>query len=183
MRSLADRVRPWLIVIIIVGAIVYIAYNNFVPTDASHVPTRGIMVYGFGIPVDYQTCGFHTGQDWFAPTGTPIYAVEAGTVVYVGPLWLSGPGVGRGDYSIILFHADPTEGGYYTTYSHNSVALVMEGETVEKGQQIAEVGQEGYAPSPHLHLEKVVAPFTGNWEEPFVGCDAYVDPGDEWSPF
>jgi murein DD-endopeptidase MepM/ murein hydrolase activator NlpD len=123
---------------------------------------------------------FHTGQDWFAPVGTPIYAIEDGSVVYVGPMWLSGEGVGRGDYSIILFHEAE---GYYTTYGHNSVALVAAGEQVRRGQQIAEVGAEGYSPSPHLHLEKVVTPFTGNWQQPFVGCEGYVDPGGRWSPF
>jgi murein DD-endopeptidase MepM/ murein hydrolase activator NlpD len=145
-----------------------------------HVPTRGVMLHPFGVPVSYQTCGFHTGSDWFAPVGTPVYAIEDGSVVYVGPLWLSGPGVGRGDYSIILFHE---EGDYYTTYGHNSVALVIPGERVSRGQKIAEVGDEGYSPSPHLHLEKVTARFTGDWQQPFVGCDGYVDPGNMWSPF
>ncbi len=175
------RVRPWLTVIILLSFVGYIAYHNVVPRPGlPHIPTRGIMLYGYGIPVDYQSCGFHTGQDWFAPVGTPVYAVEDGTVVWVGPLWLSGVGVGRGENSIILFHE---AGGYYTIYGHNERALVAVGDDVERGQQIAEIGDEGYAPSPHLHLEKVVTPFTGDWTNPFIGCDSYVNPGDEWSPF
>lgn len=145
-----------------------------------HVPTHGVMFHPFGAPVAYQKCGFHTGEDWAGVIGAPIYAIEAGSVVYVGPLWLAGPGVGRGDYSIILYHE---EGGYYTTYSHNSVALVQPGEQVQRGQQIAEMGSEGYSGGPHLHLEKVVTPFTGNWQEPFVGCDGYVQPSDRYNPF
>jgi murein DD-endopeptidase MepM/ murein hydrolase activator NlpD len=145
-----------------------------------HFPTRGAMLHPFGVPVRYQTCGFHTGQDWFAPVGTPIYAIADGAVVYVGSLWLDGPGVGRGEHSIILYHS---RGNYYTTYSHNSAALVQEGESVRRGQRIAEVGDRGYSPSPHLHLEKVVTPFTGDWQQPFAGCDGYVDPGNRWSPF
>ncbi|MGH2543691.1 MAG: M23 family metallopeptidase, partial [Ardenticatenaceae bacterium] len=145
-----------------------------------HVPTRGVMLHGFGVPVSYQNCGFHTGQDWFAPADTPVYAIEDGVVVYVGPLWLDGPKRGRGPYSIILYH---DSGGYYTTYGHNSVALVAAGEPVQRGQKIAEVGSEGYSPAPHLHLEKVIAPFTGDWQKPFAGCEGYVDPGGRWSPF
>jgi hypothetical protein len=93
---------------------------------------------------------------------------------------LNGPNQGRGAHSIILYHS---EGGFYTTYSHNAVALVTVGEQVARGQQIAEVGDEGFARSPHLHLEKVSAPFTGEWQQPFVGCDGYLDPGSRWSPF
>jgi murein DD-endopeptidase MepM/ murein hydrolase activator NlpD len=144
-----------------------------------HIPTRGIMFKAFGVPVDYQRCAFHTGSDWGAVLGAPIYAIEDGIVVYVGPLWLAGPGVGRGDHTIILDHGD-----YYTTYSHNSVALVAPGEQVQRGQVIAEIGDEGYSGGPHLHLEKVIkaiSPFTGNWQEPFIGCDGYVDPSDQWS--
>ncbi len=157
------------------GAFIYLRSVR----DYSHTPTRGVMGFGFGIPIDYQSCGFHTGQDWFAPTGTPVYAIESGEVLYVGPLWVSGPGVGRGPYSIVLYHE---QGDYYTTYGHNSVALVTEGEVVERGHKIAEIGNEGYSGSPHLHFEKVVVPFTGNWQYPFVGCDGYVNPGLDWSP-
>lgn len=145
-----------------------------------HVPTYGAMLWDFGVPISYQSCGFHTGEDWFAPEGTPIFAPEPGVVVYVGPLWLDGPGRGRGPHSIILLHE---AAGYYTTYSHNRVALVQPGEQVARGQKIAEIGDEGYSGSPHLHFEKVVAPFTGDWQEPFQGCDGYVDPGQRWSPF
>jgi murein DD-endopeptidase MepM/ murein hydrolase activator NlpD len=142
---------------------------------APHVPTWGLMGAGFGQRVSYQNCGFHTGQDWFAPPGTPVFAVADGTVAYVGPLWLDGPGQGRGPYAIVLDH-----GGVYTTYSHNQRALVRAGETVRAGQRIAELGDEGYSGLPHLHLEKVVVPWTGDWQQPFPGCTGYVDPGGDW---
>jgi len=143
-----------------------------------HVPTYGLMLHPFGAPVSYQTCGFHTGQDWFAPVGTPVFAVAPGRVVYVGPLWMAGPNVGRGPYATVIEHE-----GYHTTYSHNSVTVVEAGQTVAEGQKIGEVGDEGYSGWPHLHLEKVTAPWTGDWRRPFDGCAGYVDPGDEWRWF
>lgn len=167
-----------LVLLLLLGGVIIVPRVVAQLQDKPHVPTRGAMLHPFGVPVDYQSCGFHTGQDWFAPTGTPVYAIEDGAVTYVGPLWLSGPGAGRGEYSIILDH-----GTYYTTYGHNSVAYVTAGERVSRGQIIAEVGSEGYSPSPHLHLEKVASPFTGDWQHPFVGCDGYQDPGSDWGPF
>lgn len=178
MYRLAALLRGLIVAMILsgVGYALFVRYT----ADAPHSPTTGAMLIAYGIPVDYQSCGFHTGQDWFAPEGTPIYAVEAGEVVYVGPLWVRGESVGRGEHAIILYHA---EGNYYTTYSHNSAAFVVAGDHVERGQKIAEVGNEGYSGNPHLHLEKVVSPFTGAWEHPFIGCDGYVDPGMRWNPF
>jgi murein DD-endopeptidase MepM/ murein hydrolase activator NlpD len=146
--------------------------------DRPHLPVYGVMGFGFGEPVDYQTCGFHTGQDWFAAPGADIFAIADGTVVYVGPLWLDGPGEGRGPHAIVIDH-----GGFLTTYSHNSEALVTAGERVARGQHIAELGSEGFSNGPHLHLEKVMPPFTGDWRAPFGGCRAYVNPGDLWGWF
>lgn len=178
MYRLAALLRG-LIVAALLGGVGYALFVRY-SADALHTPTAGAMLIPYGIPVDYQSCGFHTGQDWFAPQGTPIYAVEDAQVVYVGPLWVQGASVGRGDHAIVLYHA---EGDYYTTYSHNSAAFVRAGDYVKRGQRIASVGNEGYSGNPHLHLEKVIAPFTGDWEHPFDGCDGYVDPGSQWSPF
>ena len=167
--------RNGVLLAILVGVAFFVATEM---KDRPHAPVRGAMAIGFGRPVDYQDCGFHTGQDWFAPSGTPIYAVEAGTVVHVGPLWIQGEGVGRGDHAIVIEH-----GFYSTTYSHNRAALVSSGDEVTRGQQIAELGAEGYAGGPHLHFEWIVAPYSGDWQQPFYGCDDYVDPGMGWGWF
>lgn len=170
------RLPPLLaaIALLVAGTLAYAAATDGWP----HVPTRGAMAHAFGVPVSYQGCGFHTGQDWFAPEGTPVYAVEAGTVVHVGPMWLDGPGQGRGPHAVVLDHGD-----HYTTYGHNRAARVAVGERVARGQVIAEIGREGYAPLPHLHLERVDkadALWTGDWRLPFAGCGAYRDPGNRW---
>lgn len=141
-----------------------------------HVPVRGWMGFGFGRAIDYQACGFHTGQDWFAPAGSPIFAVSDGRVVYVGPLWISGPGVGRGEQAIVIDH-----GGWTGTYSHNRLATVQAGEMVERGAVIGEVGSEGFSRGPHLHFEHVAAAFSGDWQAPFSGCQDYRDPGSRWA--
>jgi murein DD-endopeptidase MepM/ murein hydrolase activator NlpD len=145
-----------------------------------HTPVHGAMLHPFGTTIGYQDCGFHTGQDWFAASGTRVYAIEDAVVMYVGPLWLQGEGVGRGEHAIVLDH-----GATYTTYSHNRVAFVAPGDVVTRGEVIAEVGAEGYAGGPHLHFEqidKLVAPWSGDWRKPFAGCDGYVDPGLAFAP-
>lgn len=164
-----------LLVVLVLGLAGLWSYRQR-SADWPHAPTRGAMLKGFGVSVSYQSCGFHTGQDWFAPEGTPVFAIEDGVVAHVGSLWYEGENVGRGPYSIILDHGD-----YYTTYGHNAAAHVEPGDEVRRGDRIADLGAEGYARGAHLHFEKVRAPYTGDWLQPFVGCEGYEDPGMRWA--
>jgi murein DD-endopeptidase MepM/ murein hydrolase activator NlpD len=43
--------------------------------------------------------------------------------------------------------------GYSTIYAHADRILVQRGQTVERGEVIAQVGSTGMATSPHLHYE------------------------------
>ncbi|RME26594.1 MAG: hypothetical protein D6798_06385, partial [Deltaproteobacteria bacterium] len=88
---------------------------------------------------------FHTGLDLAAPRGTPIYAAGAGTVVRAG--WSSGYG-----RMLVIDHGD----GIQTRYAHTSRILVQEGDHVERGQQVALVGNTGRTTGPHLHFEVYV---------------------------
>jgi murein DD-endopeptidase MepM/ murein hydrolase activator NlpD len=84
----------------------------------------------------------HRGVDIAAPTGTPIFAVEAGTVKrskYVR-------GYGR---LVEIKHSEM----YTTRYGHNSKNLVRAGDYVRKGQIIALVGSTGRSTGPHVHFE------------------------------
>ncbi len=85
---------------------------------------------------------FHTGLDIGAPTGRPVFAVDAGVVLYSGR-W--------GNYGnvVILDHGDNTT----TLYAHLSKYLVKNNVKVTKGQVLGLVGQTGLATGPHLHFE------------------------------
>jgi murein DD-endopeptidase MepM/ murein hydrolase activator NlpD len=101
-------------------------------------PIKGKIVRGFCSDPSRR----HDGLDLKAPFGTPIKAAAPGKVGFSG--WLRGYG-----NVVILEH----EGGFYTVYAHNSLNLVKEGEWVEEGQIIAQVGDSGNAEGAHLHFE------------------------------
>ncbi len=84
----------------------------------------------------------HTGIDYGAPQGTPIFATAGGTAEFAG--WRNGYGK-----LVILRHPN----GYRTFYGHCSRLLVEKGGYVKQGQTIAEVGQTGQATGPHVHYE------------------------------
>lgn len=85
---------------------------------------------------------YHKGIDWATPTGTAVYASNAGTVVQAG--WSSGYG-----YAVYINHAD----GRQTRYGHLSKVLVSVGQSVSQGQKIALSGNTGRSTGPHLHFE------------------------------
>lgn len=98
----------------------------------------------------------HTGIDIAGEFGDAIIAANDGTVQRVSEEWT--PGAGYGMY-IILDHG----GEISTLYAHCSKILVSEGDSVLKGEKIAEAGATGYAFEPHLHFEVRVA---GAWVDP-----------------
>ncbi len=107
---------------------------------------EGIMRSPFGIrrhPILGYT-KMHTGVDWAAPTGTPIYASGNGTVEKAG--WESGYGK-----FILLRHNN----GYETAYGHMSAYArgIDEGKRVRQGQVIGFVGSTGLSTGSHVHYE------------------------------
>jgi murein DD-endopeptidase MepM/ murein hydrolase activator NlpD len=83
----------------------------------------------------------HHGLDMVAAAGTPLVAVENGTVYSLNSHYLGGIGLYlRGDSTDI----------YY--YAHMSGYNVSEGQRVGRGQVIGWVGNSGNAVIPHLHL-------------------------------
>ncbi|HMF20717.1 MAG TPA: peptidoglycan DD-metalloendopeptidase family protein [Pseudolabrys sp.] len=109
----------------------------------------GIMRSGFGLrrhPVLGYT-KMHTGVDWAAESGTPIYASGNGTIEKVG--WESG----YGKY-IRIRHNN----GYETAYGHMTAFArgMEEGTRVRQGQVIGFVGSTGLSTGSHLHYEILV---------------------------
>lgn len=84
----------------------------------------------------------HDGIDISAPKGTPVIAAADGEVLFSDL---------RGGYGnlVVLKHDD----GLVTVYAHHDRNLVRVGETVRRGQEIAQVGATGRASGPHLHFE------------------------------
>lgn len=88
----------------------------------------------------------HDGIDISVPDDTPVYAAEAGRVVYAGSKL-------RGYGHLIMVHHDPPLDGLVTIYAHNAKLLVSEGQHVTRGQLIARSGHSGHVTGPHLHFE------------------------------
>ncbi|MFF0837476.1 peptidoglycan DD-metalloendopeptidase family protein [Streptomyces sp. NPDC003344] len=96
----------------------------------------------FGVPGKMWASGHHTGLDFPAPVGTPVKAVDGGTVMSVGT---AGP---YGNH-LEINHG----GGLVSLYAHMSKILVKLNQVVAQGQQIGKVGATGNVTGPHLHLE------------------------------
>jgi murein DD-endopeptidase MepM/ murein hydrolase activator NlpD len=89
----------------------------------------------------------HTGVDWAAPIGTPIFAAGNGVVIMAE--WHGGYG-----RRVEIQHAN----GYITTYNHMSgfARGVAEGVRVKQGQTVGFLGSTGLSTGPHLHYEVMV---------------------------
>jgi murein DD-endopeptidase MepM/ murein hydrolase activator NlpD len=89
----------------------------------------------------------HTGVDWGAPFGTPIFASGNGEIETIG---LEG---GYGKY-IKIRHAN----GYETAYGHMSAFArnLEEGSHVRQGQVIGYVGSTGLSTGSHVHYEIII---------------------------
>jgi murein DD-endopeptidase MepM/ murein hydrolase activator NlpD len=83
----------------------------------------------------------HFGLDFRVPTGTPVAAMNEGTVLLARFLYYEGN-------CVVLDHGQ----GLLTLYLHLSELKVKEGELVQRGQEIGLSGGTGRATGPHLHV-------------------------------
>lgn len=99
--------------------------------------------YGLRIHPVYKVKKMHTGIDFAANIGTPIYATADGIVDHTN---VSFSGYGK---MIEIDHGF----GYRTRYAHMHGFAVYKGQHVKRGELIGYVGNTGLSTAPHLHYE------------------------------
>lgn len=125
-------------------------FQNLISQDNSwHSPiensqlTRMSSGYGYRTHPITKAKKMHTGVDYVAPLGTPVYAVKKGKVIEVRE-----SNKGYGNY-IIVDHGDSIQ----TMYAQLSEILVSANEEVSPKDTIGLVGSSGTSTGPHLHFE------------------------------
>jgi murein DD-endopeptidase MepM/ murein hydrolase activator NlpD len=98
-------------------------------------------VFGSQRVFNGKTSSPHLGLDFRVPSGTPVAAMNGGTVLLARPLYFEGN-------FVVLDHGQ----GFLTLYLHLSEFKVKEGDQVKRGQTIGLSGGTGRATGPHLHV-------------------------------
>ena len=109
------------------------------------MPVRGAYnASSFGRRIDpfNGQWAMHEGIDFIADDGSPIVAAAGGVVIFAG----FHPQYG---YMIDIDHGNDL----VTRYAHTSKIVVREGDLVQRGRKIGEVGTTGRSTGPHLHFE------------------------------
>ncbi len=83
----------------------------------------------------------HQGLDFRVPAGTPVAAMNSGTVLLARFLYFEGN-------CVVIDHGQ----GLLTLYFHLSELKVKEGDQVKRGQVVGLSGGTGRATGPHLHV-------------------------------
>ena len=111
------------------------------PVRSAHVGSP----FGWRIDPFTGRSALHTGLDFQAEPGTPIFSAAGGVVVAaeVHPQYGNMVEIDHGNNLV-------------TRYAHASRLLVKKGDLVKRGQQVALVGSTGRSTGPHLHFEVLV---------------------------
>lgn len=108
-------------------------------------PAEGLVISEFGTRRSFNGGPydrFHSGADYAAPRGAPIYATAPGVVVLAERMAVRG-------LATIIDHG----WGVYTGYWHQESLTVSVGQTVHAGQIIGSIGNTGRVSGVHLHWE------------------------------
>ncbi|MGE0130152.1 MAG: M23 family metallopeptidase [Blastocatellales bacterium] len=105
-------------------------------------PMESVITSEFGVHRKFnrKIQSIHQGLDLRADTGTPVGAMNSGTVIVAREMFYEGG-------FVVIDHGQ----GLLTLYMHLSEIRVNEGDSVSKQQLIALSGGTGRATAPHLH--------------------------------
>jgi len=106
-----------------------------------------MLVSGYGMRIHpiYKVKKLHTGCDFAAPKGTPVYATGDGMIRYTRK------NLGGYGNEVEIDHGY----GYVTKYAHLDKYIVTPGKKVKRGEIIGYVGNSGSSTAPHLHYEVI----------------------------
>ena len=116
--------------------------KKMIPTMMPVKAPYNASAYGRRVDPFTGQWAMHEGIDFLADSGSPIAAAAAGVVVFAG----FHPQYG---YMVDIDHGNDL----VTRYAHQSKLFVKEGDVVQRGRKIGEVGSTGRSTGPHLHFE------------------------------
>lgn len=116
------------------------------PIDRTKMRNK-IGAFGYRMHPVYHRWKFHSGVDMPGRIGDPIYATGDGVVEFIDR---SRARHGYGT-QVLIDHGF----GYKTRYAHLNKVHVAKGDTISRGQLIADMGNTGVSTSPHLHYEVI----------------------------
>ncbi len=127
--------------------------------------------------------GSHSGVDFRASVGTPVYAMADGVVLGTGDTDITCPGASFGKWMLIEYND-----GLSSAYGHLSLSKAYEGQKVKRGELVAYSGNTGHTTGPHLHVTVYASPAVSvqtipskscsgrTLTQPIAATNAYLDP-------
>ncbi len=123
--------------------------QEIIRVGSKELPNVGTGTFRYPVDNPNMTCGWgcypgHRGSDFqnmYNRYGD-VYAADRGTVTVSSYHWING-------YYMMIDHGN----GYVSYYGHmNSMPFFQEGDVVNKGEIIGQIGQTGVAKGPHVHF-------------------------------
>ena len=129
-----------------------ITQDHFILQRPIHPPANDLIdpIYGYGSTAN-GTRDPHHGVEFSNPSGTPVYAAGAGTVIFAGPdeEAVYAPWGNFYGNLVVIEHSNDL----FTLYAHLSKIDVRVDQKILAGEKIGEVGRTGGAIGSHLHFE------------------------------
>lgn len=123
-------------------------YEERLPSFKSPIHTS------YTVSAEYGGYAGHIGTDLAVPTGTEVYPVIKGTVVYTAGGAVEGDSSANGGYGNVIAVAHTVQGvQYVSVYAHLSSINVSVGDSVTTNTIIGYSGNTGMSTGAHLHIE------------------------------